>query len=140
MTNVALAVPGSQQGGYIIPTVSCAPFDKRTTTYILKLSISTLSMTLQGSTKNADNSRTGNAALVIYNVLQISGVVSLSVIPATAWFSPAVKRSPAWFVLIFSGLLFGVSGLLIIGRQTDIAPSRPLCCAQAIIAYPATML
>ena len=97
-------------------------------------------MTLRSSTENVDDSVTGHAALIIYNILQVSGAVSLSIILATVWFSPAVKRSPAWFLLIFSGLLFGVSGLLIIGRQTDSAPSRALCCAQGIIAYPATML
>lgn len=97
-------------------------------------------MTLPSSAKNVADSGTGHATVVIYNVLEIFGIASLSFILLTAWCSPAVKRSPAWFLLISSGLLFGVSGLLIIGKQTNIKPNRALCCAQAIIVYPATML
>ncbi len=105
-----------------------------------KVNFATPSMTLPSSTRNVADSGTGNATVVIYNVLEIFGIASISFTLFTAWFSSTVKRSPAWFLLISSALLFGVSGLLIIGKQTNIQPSRALCCAQAIVVYPATML
>jgi len=78
--------------------------------------------------------------IITFDVLQIFGLISLSAIFFTTWFSPRIRRSAVWFSYIFSWILSCIGYLLIIGRQTGPAPGHVLCLCQAMLIYALPVL
>lgn len=78
--------------------------------------------------------------IIAYNVLEILGILILSLILITAWLSSTIRRSTSWYLFLSSGAISSVTGLLLLGNQTNRAPSRGVCITQAILLYPTLML
>ncbi|KAF8659896.1 hypothetical protein AX16_001780 [Volvariella volvacea WC 439] len=57
-----------------------------------------------------------------------------------ALLSPRVHRRAAWFCLMFSGLVYSITYLLLVGRQRGPEPPYTLCALQAALVYAAPIL
>ncbi|KAF8811695.1 hypothetical protein BYT27DRAFT_7088962, partial [Phlegmacium glaucopus] len=77
--------------------------------------------------------------IISYDVLYIFGLIFLSAILCTAWFSSRIRRSTAWYSFNFSWALSCIGYLLILGHQTGPSPGHILCLFQAMLinAFPA---
>ncbi|KAF8811688.1 hypothetical protein BYT27DRAFT_7240215 [Phlegmacium glaucopus] len=77
--------------------------------------------------------------IITHDVLYIVGLVFLSAILCTAWFSSSIRRSTAWYSLNCALALSCIGYLLIIGHQTGPLPGHILCLFQAMLinAFPA---
>jgi len=73
--------------------------------------------------------------IVAFDVLQMFGLISLSVILCTVRFSSRVRRSTAWFSFNFAWAFSCVGYLLILGYQTGPFPGHVLCLCQAMLIY-----
>ena len=73
--------------------------------------------------------------IVAFDVLQMFGLISLSVILCTVWFSSRVRRSTAWFSFNFAWAFSCVGYLLILGYQTGPSPGHVLCLCQTMLIY-----
>ena len=80
-------------------------------------------------------------AVTIFNILMAFGGLSLTLVVATAYFSPAVHRSGLWFRHMLSWILYSASFLLLVGNQLGEAePPFGLCFVQAGLIYAAPTL
>ncbi|KAF8804418.1 hypothetical protein BYT27DRAFT_7258893 [Phlegmacium glaucopus] len=73
--------------------------------------------------------------IIAYDVLYIFGLILLSAILCTAWFSSSIRRSTAWYSFNFAWALSCIGYLLIIGHQTGPIPGHIHCLFQAMLIY-----
>ncbi|KAJ7158708.1 hypothetical protein C8R46DRAFT_1224641 [Mycena filopes] len=78
--------------------------------------------------------------LALFNFLQIFGFLSLAIIVLTAWLSPTVHRTSAWYSFMLSWMFFCLSYFLIVGQQVGPEPSFEICVTQAALIYAAPVL
>ncbi|KAF8150018.1 hypothetical protein B0H34DRAFT_172649 [Crassisporium funariophilum] len=78
--------------------------------------------------------------IVLFNSLQLFGLVSLSAVLVTAWLSSQIRRASTWFSFVLSWIVSCTSYLLVFGNQTGPEPSAALCLAQATLTYGAPVL
>ncbi|KAJ7773340.1 hypothetical protein B0H16DRAFT_146430 [Mycena metata] len=78
--------------------------------------------------------------LAIFNFLEIFGFLSLAIIVLTAWLSPMVRRTSAWYSFMLSWMFFCLSYFLIAGQQVGAEPSFEICVTQAALIYAAPVL
>ncbi|KAJ7818815.1 hypothetical protein B0H13DRAFT_397205 [Mycena leptocephala] len=78
--------------------------------------------------------------LAVFNFCQIFGFLSLAIIMFTAWLSPRVRRTPAWYLFMASWMFFCLSYFLIAGQQVGAEPSFGICATQAALVYAAPPL
>ena len=76
--------------------------------------------------------------IIAFDVLQIIGLITISIILCIVWFSPHIRRSTAWFSHIFGWSFSCIGYLLLIGQQTGHPPGPILCLCQAMLldAFP----
>ncbi|KAJ7067002.1 hypothetical protein C8F01DRAFT_1247411 [Mycena amicta] len=79
-------------------------------------------------------------ATTAFNVLATTGLVllTLTLLPAVA--SPQVQRSPLWFSMISSWMVYSVSYMLLLGHQGGPDPPRGICGLQMMAIYAAPPL
>ncbi|KAF8811685.1 hypothetical protein BYT27DRAFT_7251391 [Phlegmacium glaucopus] len=77
--------------------------------------------------------------IIAYDVLYIFGLVFLSAILCTAWFSSSIRRSTAWYSFHCAWVFSCIGYLLILGYQTGPSPGHIHCLFQAMLihAFPA---
>ncbi|KAF8800818.1 hypothetical protein BYT27DRAFT_7199259, partial [Phlegmacium glaucopus] len=78
--------------------------------------------------------------IIAYDVLYIFGLILLSAILCTAWFSSSIRRSTGWYLFNFAWALSCIGYLLIIGQQTGPLPAHIHCLFQAMIIYASPAL
>ncbi|KAJ7931580.1 hypothetical protein B0H13DRAFT_1958907 [Mycena leptocephala] len=78
--------------------------------------------------------------VTLFNTFSFLGVFSLTLVVATAHFSPTVHRSPLWFRHMIAWIVYSVSFLLLIGRQSGPPPPFGLCLVQASLVYASPTL
>ncbi|KAF8811683.1 hypothetical protein BYT27DRAFT_6439547 [Phlegmacium glaucopus] len=71
--------------------------------------------------------------IIAYNVLHIFGLILIFAILCTAWFSPSIRRSTAWYSFNCAWILSCVGCLLILGHQTGPLPGHIHCLFQAML-------
>ncbi|KAJ6505388.1 hypothetical protein C8R45DRAFT_972544 [Mycena sanguinolenta] len=76
-----------------------------------------------------------NVSIFLFNLCSILGVVSLTLIVATAYFSSTVRRSDLWYRHIISWIVYPAAFLVLIGHQGDPDPPFGLCFFQAALIY-----
>lgn len=84
---------------------------------------------------------TGSPPFVIFDVLQILALVLLFAMLLPALLARSVQRMKTWFNLIVACIIYCISFLLLMGRQSGPEPPFALCVFQAglIYAAPATV-
>lgn len=80
------------------------------------------------------------APTILFDVLDIVGLVVLVIVLLTALLSSKVKRTPTWYSFIVSGIIFSVSKLLLLGHQAGPVPNQTICFIQGILVYPVIVL
>lgn len=78
--------------------------------------------------------------VALFNTFAIMGACLILVALAPALFSSRVPRSGVWFCVLTSWLVYSVSFLLLIGKQTGSEPPFGLCFLQAALIYAAPPL
>ncbi|KAJ7590583.1 hypothetical protein C8J56DRAFT_1024454 [Mycena floridula] len=80
--------------------------------------------------------------VILYNVLQLLGLVFLAIILFTAILSHNLRRSrsEAWFAFMVSWIIYAGSYVLIIGKQINGGPTAPHCLIQAALVYATPVL
>ncbi|KAF7367795.1 hypothetical protein MSAN_00843700 [Mycena sanguinolenta] len=73
--------------------------------------------------------------VTVFNISSILGVVSLTLIVATAYFSSTVRRSDLWYRHIIAWIVYNTAFLVLIGHQGDPDPPFGLCFFQAALIY-----
>ncbi|KAF8804421.1 hypothetical protein BYT27DRAFT_6688108 [Phlegmacium glaucopus] len=73
--------------------------------------------------------------IIAHDVLYIFGLIFLSAIICTAWFSSSIRRSTAWYSFNCAWALSCIGYLLIIGHQTGPLPDHILCLFQTMLIY-----
>ncbi|KAF8811666.1 hypothetical protein BYT27DRAFT_6439100 [Phlegmacium glaucopus] len=73
--------------------------------------------------------------IIAYDVLYIFGLLFLSAILCTAWFSSPIRRSTAWYSFNCAWALSCIGYLLILGHQTGPLPGHVHCLFQAMLIY-----
>jgi hypothetical protein len=83
---------------------------------------------------------TGAPPYVAFDVLQLLALVLLVAMLLPALLSQSVQRMKTWFNLIVACIIYCISFLLLLGRQSGQEPPFQLCVFQAglIYAAPAT--
>ncbi|KAJ7043689.1 hypothetical protein C8F04DRAFT_1072970 [Mycena alexandri] len=76
----------------------------------------------------------------VFNTFSFLGVFSLTLVAATAHFAPSVHRSGLWFRHIIAWIVYSVSFLLLVGRQSGPAPPFGLCMVQAALIHASPTL
>jgi len=76
----------------------------------------------------------------VFNVLQIVAFLLHGAILFTALLSSNVRRTPTWFGLIASWMVFTLSNFLIVGQQIGPDPGFWICLTQAGLIYAAPVL
>ncbi|KAF8816022.1 hypothetical protein BYT27DRAFT_7185757 [Phlegmacium glaucopus] len=71
--------------------------------------------------------------IIAYDVLHIFGLILLSAIICTAWFSSSIRRSTGWYSFNFAWVLSCIGYLLILGHQTGPLPGHIHCLFQAML-------
>ncbi|KAJ7650201.1 hypothetical protein FB45DRAFT_887245 [Roridomyces roridus] len=79
--------------------------------------------------------RASLALLAIFNFFQIFGFLSLGIVVLTAWLSPTIHRTPAWYSFMATWMWFCVSYFLIAGQQVGPEPEFGVCVVQASLVY-----
>ncbi|KAJ7170729.1 hypothetical protein C8R43DRAFT_1120477 [Mycena crocata] len=69
-----------------------------------------------------------------------SGFFSLLFVVLTAWISPGVYRTPAWYSFMGSWMFFCLSYFVIVGQQVGAEPPFGVCLAQSAAIYAAPPL
>jgi len=84
---------------------------------------------------------TGTPQFVVFDVLQLLALVLLVAMLLPALLSRSVNRMKTWFNLIVACVIYCISFLLLLGRQSGPEPPFQLCVFQAglIYAAPATV-
>ncbi|KAJ7233596.1 hypothetical protein B0H12DRAFT_1143295 [Mycena haematopus] len=71
----------------------------------------------------------------VFDIFSIFGVISLSLIVATAYFSSTVHRSELWYRHIIAWIVYSAAYSVLIGHQNDLIPPFGLCLFQATLIY-----
>jgi len=79
-------------------------------------------------------------AILVFDILEFSGLVSLIVVFCSAFLSSKILRASTWFNLLLAATLSTANQVLLVRQQTGPEPSRPICFLQAILVYPLTVL
>ncbi|KAJ7429015.1 hypothetical protein FB451DRAFT_1334088 [Mycena latifolia] len=84
---------------------------------------------------------TGAPPYVVFDVLQLLALVLLAAMLLPALLSQSVQRMKTWFNLIVACIIYCISFVLLLGRQSGPEPPFQLCVFQAglIYAAPATV-
>ncbi|KAJ6531858.1 hypothetical protein B0H19DRAFT_459361 [Mycena capillaripes] len=99
----------------------------------------TMSKVFAGEDIQAEND--SFALLAVFNFLQIFGFLSIAIIVLTAWLSPRVRRTPAWYFFMSSWMFFCLSYFFIAGQQVGAEPPPfGICVTQAALIYAAPPL
>ncbi|KAF9464069.1 hypothetical protein BDZ94DRAFT_1321394 [Collybia nuda] len=93
-------------------------------------------MTIDSSISARPGLVLGNTNIIIFDFFASLGIVSILVVLIPALFSPRIRRSATWFVVLVSWLVYSVSYILLFGRQTSSKPPPlGLCLFQAVLVY-----
>ncbi|KAJ7126937.1 hypothetical protein C8R44DRAFT_108998 [Mycena epipterygia] len=89
---------------------------------------------------NGAQERESFMLLAVFNFLQIFGFLTLGIIVLTAWLSPRVHRTSAWYLFMGSWMFFCLSYFIIVGQQVGAEPPFGVCVTQAAMIYAAPPL
>ncbi|KAJ7170501.1 hypothetical protein C8R43DRAFT_93055 [Mycena crocata] len=78
--------------------------------------------------------------VTVFNITSFIAVFSLTLVVATAHFSPTVHRSGLWFQHMISWILYSVSFVLLVTRQLGPEPPFGLCLMQASLVHAVPVL
>jgi len=76
----------------------------------------------------------------VFNAIQIAGFLFNGAILLTVLLSSNVRRTPTWFGLMASWMVFTLSNLLIVGHQIGPDPGFGICLTQAGFVYASPVL
>ncbi|PPQ99157.1 hypothetical protein CVT24_009347 [Panaeolus cyanescens] len=78
--------------------------------------------------------------IITFDALYIFGLLSLTALVSTAWWSSRIQRVSLWFLFMFSWIITSAANLLLLGQQTGNPPRFSLCLFQAALIYAAPAL
>jgi len=79
-------------------------------------------------------------AIIVFDVVSVTGLVLLTAVVLTAWGSSGAPRTPTWFAFMASLIILSGANILIMGQQTGPEPTKWACFMQAILIYPEVVL
>ncbi|KAF8968132.1 hypothetical protein BDZ97DRAFT_1916351 [Flammula alnicola] len=73
--------------------------------------------------------------IILFDILYILGLVSVSVILITATLSSRIRRTSTWFMVLGSWFVTSLANLILLGQQTGPPPKTSVCLLQAMLIY-----
>ncbi|KAK7468407.1 hypothetical protein VKT23_002922 [Stygiomarasmius scandens] len=80
------------------------------------------------------------ALIYVFDIIAVSGFLSLSAILMLVWNSPSIHRTPTWYCFIIYWMIYDLVPFLLLGQQTGDDPYYELCLLQASLKYAVPVL
>lgn len=75
------------------------------------------------------------SATILFNGLQITGLVLVSAVLGAAYFSRQVKRIKTWYAFLLSWVVYTTAFLLLPAKSFGFVPGQAYCLFQASVVY-----